>query len=144
MASAKRLRPSDARGPPAFVIFCIQSAGPRRSRYNLFVFLIILTACSTPDVVDTAEPVDCEAAPAVSWSGWGQGFFLTYCDACHSQTSPNRNGAPEGVDFDTEAQVRAQADRIRQRVLVEGTMPLGSGVYEEDLSYLDVLLSCSL
>lgn len=93
---------------------------------------------------DTGRPAECADAPAVTWESWGHGFFLTYCNACHSASSPERSGAPEGVDFDTRAQAVQWEERIRARVLEEGTMPLGGGVYEDDLQLLEVLLACDL
>lgn len=104
------------------------------------MLLVLLIACSAGGE-DTAP--DCAGAPNVTWDGWGQGFFLTYCDACHAASAENRHGAPTDEVFDTWAQVQAREDDIRQAVLVEGTMPLGGGVYDEDLSDLEVLLSCA-
>ena len=95
-------------------------------------------------VTDTGEPASCETAPSVTWESWGHGFFLTYCNACHSSTAVNRSGAPEGVDFDSRADTVEWKGRIRARVLEEQTMPLGGGVYEEDLSLLEVMLACDL
>ena len=85
----------------------------------------------------------CADAPDVTWQGWGEGFFLTYCDGCHASTTEDRRGAPASVTFDTWDQVREQKDTIRRVVLEEETMPVGGGVYESDLDYLDVLLACS-
>lgn len=104
------------------------------------MLLALLIACDAK-TVDTA--VDCALAPEVSWEGWGQGFFLTYCQACHGSSTLDRHGAPPDQTFDTWAQVRSHADEIRQSVLIDGTMPLGGGVYEEDLYQLDVLLTCA-
>lgn len=109
--------------------------------------LLLLLACSGPadsSLQETAVPAGCEEAPSVSWQNWGHGFFLTYCGACHSATSPSRDGAPEDVNFDTKLEVEAQKERIRTRVLEEQTMPLGGGVYEEDLQLLEVMLTCGL
>ena len=89
---------------------------------------------------DTAGP--CAAAPAVSWSGWGEGFFITWCQACHSATTAERNGAPEGVDFDTAAEVLRWRDQIDRVVLSEGSMPVGGGLSDDDLALLELLLWC--
>lgn len=112
-------------------------------RYQRGMLLALLLACSGPPA-DTGEPAGCDTGPDVSWHSSGEGFFLTYCNACHSATTDDRAGAPTGVDFDTEAQVRAQAERIRVRVLEEQTMPVGFGVDEDDLFLLDRLLTCGL
>ena len=79
-----------------------------------------------------------------SWQGWAQGFFLTWCTSCHSEAASERYGAPVGVDFDTEEQVRTQAALIHWVVLEEESMPKGGGLYEEDQALLDVYLSCGL
>lgn len=48
------------------------------------------------------------------------------------------------MDFDTEDEVVALQDRVRQRVLVDATMPVGGGVYDDDLVLLEALLDCGL
>ncbi len=104
---------------------------------------MLLLACAGPPA-DTGRDTTCDTGPDVDWHSFGEGFFATYCLACHSSTTPDRADAPIGVDFDTEAQVRAQADRVRVRVLDEATMPVGGGVSEDDLVLLDRLLECGL
>ncbi|MFN7142292.1 MAG: hypothetical protein ACK4YP_00825 [Myxococcota bacterium] len=105
--------------------------------------MLLLPLASVPPPPDTAS-AGCDTGPHVTWDSFGEGFFTTYCQACHSGTAPNRAGAPVGVDFDTEAQVRAQAERVRVRVLDEGTMPVGGGVYEDDRELLARYLACGL
>lgn len=108
------------------------------------MLLVWLAACGgAPDTGGaTVDDAACDSAPEVTWDGWTDGFFLTYCRACHSATTPDRRGAPVGTDFDTEAQVRAQADAIRRAVLEDATMPVGGGVYEDDQALLGVFLDC--
>ena len=86
---------------------------------------------------DTSE-IDC----SINWDGWTDGFFATYCRACHSATTAERYGAPAGVDFDTREDVLQWAERIRVRVLEEETMPLGGGVVQAELEPLDRWLWC--
>ena len=104
--------------------------------------LLFLALACTPDPHDSGA--DCTDATALTWANWADGFFANYCRACHSLGTPDRYDAPEGVDFDSEAEVRNWAERIRVRVLDEGTMPVGGGVYESDLQRLQEYLSCSL
>ena len=107
------------------------------------MLLTLLLACAGPgDSASSDNSAACADAPDVRWDNWGHGFFLTYCGACHSSGSANRNGAPEDVNFDTEADVVAWKDRIQVRVLDESTMPMGGGVYPEDLDLLKVMLAC--
>lgn len=112
--------------------------------------LLLFAACASldaPPAVAEAKaerPAACADTVQVTWESWGHGFFLTYCNACHSGTASNRNGAPEGVDFDTRAQASALKARVYARVLEEGTMPAGGGVADADLQLLRVLLACDL
>lgn len=79
-----------------------------------------------------------------SWEGWTQGFFRTYCSACHSETALDRHGAPAGVFFDTEAQVAEQGVSIRRVVLTDGSMPIGGGVPEAELRLFERALDCGI
>lgn len=99
-----------------------------------------------PDVSEDTGAVveDCGGVPELTWDGWGDGFFATYCRSCHAVGAPDRFGAPEGVDFDTEADVSEWKARVQARVLDAGTMPLGGGVPEADLAALDAFLRCGL
>ena len=72
-----------------------------------------LTACGEPVVgVDTAST--CPPTDPPTFASFGQGFFTTYCLACHSQarTGADRNGAPATIDFDTRSLVRENTSRI--------------------------------
>ncbi len=86
----------------------------------------------------------CEQQPAVNWDSWAQGFFRGYCTACHSRAVQDRWGAPEGIDFDTEADVYSLRLQIQSAVLDTNRMPVGGGVLEEDLMLLQIYLSCGL
>ncbi|GEM_PF-2223752 len=124
---------------------------------------MFLLACSTPVPVDTSAvvaPLDsssevadsavsdtgdgCVDARDLSWESFGHGFFRTWCTSCHGEAAADRNGAPPGVDFDTEAQVETWVAAIRRTVIDDATMPKGGGVYDEDLALLDEYLRCGL
>ena len=116
------------------------------------------TASTVAPVTDTSDADDsgttpvpedtgggpCDGLPAVTWSGWAQGFFRGYCTSCHSRTASDRWGAPEGIDFDTEADVVGRAAQIRSAVLDRQSMPVGGGVIEADLELLQIYLDCGL
>ena len=113
--------------------------------------LALLTACTDADVQDSGAdsggtPADAACADAydVTWANWANGFFLTYCRSCHSSTTSDRRGAPEGLDYDTLAQVEQGAAAIENAVLVDERMPVGGGVYEDDLTLLRDFLTCGL
>jgi uncharacterized membrane protein len=105
--------------------------------------LLLWLGCAGDEVDSSAAY--CAEAPDVTWGGFVHGFVVTYCTSCHSvNNTEGRYGAPEGVDFDSEADMVDQAARVRVRVLEEASMPIGGGVYEADLSLLDAYLTCKL
>jgi hypothetical protein len=92
---------------------------------------------SGTDTADTAaDACDLDPEYDVTWEGWAGGFFATYCRSCHSITTPDRQGAPEGVDFDTQANVDRQLDAVWRVVLEDERMPVGGGVFPDDLLLL--------
>ena len=99
----------------------------------------LLLACGSA----ADRPDSCADQPVVTWESFGHGFMTSYCVSCHSTyNTTNRYGAPENVNFDTEADTLHWKARIQQRVLEEQTMPLGGGVYPQDLYLLGVYLGC--
>ena len=73
----------------------------------------------------------------------GPGVIRTRCLSCHSVnvTGVARAGATDGVDFDTEADVRRWSSRIRTRTLVDKTMPPGVPLPECETTHLDAYLT---
>lgn len=86
----------------------------------------------------------CGSAPSVTWENWGRGFVTTHCQGCHASTAPDRYGATEGVYFDTEADIRLWADRIRVRVLEDEDMPPAGGLSADESFLLKTFLDCGL
>ena len=110
------------------------------------MWALLVLACASPEP-DEAEGSDDTATPLpeqcdVQWDAWASGFFTTYCQSCHSETSPHRYDAPPGVDLDDIEDVRAWSTRIRVRVLQEESMPMGGGVPDTELSRLHEWLDC--
>lgn len=106
------------------------------------MILALILACDPAE--DSADPI-CDGAETVTWESQAHAFMTTYCVSCHSvYNTEARYGAPEGVDFDTEADVVRQKARVIARVIEEESMPVGGGVYDADLYLLDVYLSCTL
>lgn len=101
---------------------------------------MLLLACTGAPADTAVDP--CADAHDVSWVGFADGFFATYCRSCHSAETQDRFGAPVGMDFDTRDQARTHAAAIRRAVLEQGSMPVGGGVYDEDLILLDEFLAC--
>ncbi len=79
----------------------------------------------------------------VPCSKTGREVLASSCDACHSAlvTGAQRAGAPEGVNFDTDGDVRRQAAKIRDRAIVQLTMPLGAPLADCNQKTLDGFLT---
>ena len=113
--------------------------------FRLAPFFALCTLLACGKAVDTGdEPIDCAEAPTVTWNNWGDGFFHTWCQSCHSAETSDRNGAPEGVNFDLESDVIAQQDLVRWAVLETGFMPLGGGLDSDTSLLLEIYLDCTL
>ena len=73
---------------------------------------LLLTACG----LESLDPAACPAeGTKLSYESFGQGFFLSYCDSCHSAEVGHRNGAPEDYSFSTHASIVAHKERIYER-----------------------------
>lgn len=105
-----------------------------------FALLGLLACAGAGDSAD--GPCD---GPPVTWNNFAHGFMTTYCQGCHSVHNTDlRYGAPEGVDFDTEEDTVRWAARVRARALEDLDMPVGGGVYDDDLALLERYLTCTL
>ncbi len=95
-------------------------------------------------VVDTGTPADavCADAPRITWENFGAGFVTEACQSCHASTTPNRQGAPASVTFDSEEEALALADRILARVVDAGDMPPQGGITSDDRYLVEVWLRC--
>lgn len=62
----------------------------------------------------------------LTYESFGKGFFIDYCNSCHSAPNGERNGAPDDFVFDTHADVIAHKDRIFARsAATNDSMPPG-------------------
>jgi uncharacterized membrane protein len=110
--------------------------------------LVGLCACGDDggEGKDSPLPADtgaCADAPVLTWANFGAGFLIENCQSCHASTSPDRNGAPESVTFDTEAEALALQDRILIRAAGDAPdMPPEGGITEEDRHRLELWLTC--
>jgi uncharacterized membrane protein len=73
-----------------------------------FVFSI-LAACTASN---SSTGASCPTANPPTYATFGQRFFANYCTGCHSAVARDRYGAPPGLDFDSEAEIRAHAAAI--------------------------------
>src|SRR5438128_1994814 len=83
-------------------------------RLRLLIFAAVACSCSTG------------IAPCSA--GGGDVVIQQHCVSCHSAalTGLSRMGAPLGVNFDGVGDVQRFADRIRQRAIIDRTMPPGA------------------
>ncbi len=115
--------------------------------------LLLLLACAAPDTPgaapdslapsDSADP--CAGAPVVDWNSFGDAFLGHACAGCHAGTTPNRNGAPEEVRFDTVDLAWEWAPRILARATGQApSMPPRGGVADDDRQKLAWWLGCGV
>ena len=104
--------------------------------------ILVFLACAQED----SKPNDtdpCASAPTVSYNNFGQSFFIENCQSCHASTQTDREGAPEEIVFDSEADIWALADRILARAAATPpTMPPQGGTSDDDRELLQIWLGC--
>jgi hypothetical protein len=88
--------------------------------------------------------LDCASLPDVTYDNWGKGKIDTHCQGCHHSQAAQRYGAPEGVSFDTEEEVRVWRERIYVRSLESEDMPPAGGLTEDEKTLLEIFLVCGL
>lgn len=78
-----------------------------------------------------------------SWARTGHPFALTWCTGCHASTLSGdaRFGAPEYVDFDTQAGMVNWGDAVLEQV-ESGAMPPGGGPTAAEVERLRTWLTC--
>lgn len=83
-----------------------------------------LLACSPGATLDEAECPP--GGTTVTYAGFVAPFLDQNCQRCHAAAATDRHGAPDAYTFDTEAEVRAHAERIYARAADENdSMPPG-------------------
>ncbi len=71
------------------------------------LLLIVITACTS-----AASGGTCPTSDPPTYDSFGRAFMTAYCTSCHSRAATNRHGAPPGVDFDTETEIRQRRAAI--------------------------------
>jgi hypothetical protein len=93
----------------------------RSGRWSL-LFLLAL-GCSSEDPTKPAPPSTLPtgstcpnpSAPSVTYGGWAQNFFESYCTRCHSsalETQTDRSGATPGYNWDDLPTIKAHDQEI--------------------------------
>ena len=78
----------------------------------------------------------------LTWDNYGEPFFQTWCQSCHSRTTPQRLGAPERMNFDIPEDIVTWKEAIFSSVIVGKRMPKGGGLSDVELSKLEHYLGC--
>jgi len=88
---------------------------------GVFIFLMVML------VAIGTKPKAGEVAGVVPFTE-AQAIIRKHCIACHSAspTDPAFAMAPNGVTYDTEAEIRRYAPRILERAVATDSMPLGN------------------
>ena len=114
-------------------------------RLALFAIVLGLTACvgEEPISEDVPDPECGDSTPLVTWETFGEGFLSTYCQGCHASTTLDRQGAPDGITFDTEAEsIAIRSTILNAAAATTPTMPPNGGPNEDDRQLLNVWLTC--
>ena len=110
----------------------------------LWLCVLSLGACADDAGDTTPAPEMCgQNTPLVSWETFGEGFLTTYCQGCHASTTLDRQGAPEMITFDTEADALQWRGEILAAAASEApSMPPNGGPNDADRERLQVWLNC--
>ncbi len=112
-------------------------------RHGRWILALLLACKEKGGESGGAETGLCADAPVIMYANFGEGFLIENCQACHASTSVDRNGAPDGVVFDTLDDAISQADRILAVATGDAaTMPPQGGVDDEDREKLEIWLTC--
>ena len=109
------------------------------------IALALLVGCKAP-VGDSGDAA-CGRVPPLSYNNYGEGFIGLYCVGCHSSLVPEarREGAPDGVNFDSYAGIVAYGNRIYARAVPDdSTMPPGGGPSSDERALLGEWLTCTV
>ena len=79
----------------------------RRMHRLATTFLWLAAACTS-----TQSGATCPSTNPPTYASFGHPFMARYCTGCHSSGAKDRHGAPAGLDFDSEAEIRAKAIAI--------------------------------
>ena len=107
----------------------------------------LVAACGTDSQPGPPDPPDDETCRTsyVDYTNFGEPFALDWCRGCHSATLPAnmRQNAPASINFDTQAEILAQKDRILIRAAgAQPTMPPAGGPSEGERALLAEWLGC--
>jgi len=106
--------------------------------------LILLASCAAPVSVPGGAEV-CVDGTELTWSNFGKPMLSTWCVSCHGAqvSSADRQGAPEGLNFDHLEGVLPHLERILATTATDSwTMPPAGGLSERDRDRLREWIEC--
>jgi len=99
----------------------------RRAVGGIALALLVVSgaACGSDD---PEAPSDTCVDATLDYATFGKPFVSSYCVSCHggSVKGSARMGAPADAVFDTQAQIAAKADQIKEQVVALKAMPFGT------------------
>lgn len=101
----------------------------RKSATILAAFLLVMAGCGdddsqgpSPMTGSGSSGASCPSGSTLTYDNFARAFFEQYCTRCHSSalTGAERNGAPNGYNWDTLDGVRAIAPERIDAVAAAG------------------------
>ena len=110
---------------------------------RLTLLVALLYGCSTDESPDPAGEVEFCEQPSIADGSLGRSFLLNHCTACHSSenSSSERNGAPEELNYDTHVGFLENLDRVQANCAVDTTHPCDD-ITAEDVELFLGWLEC--
>ena len=112
---------------------------------GLVALAIVLACMASACAFTRLDNVSCpDGGTTLSYDNFGQRFFETWCNSCHSAPVEYRQGAPEQFVFDTQARVQKYKRRIFERAAADNdSMPPGpAGPSQKERDQLAEWLAC--
>jgi uncharacterized membrane protein len=81
----------------------------RRALPLVLVLAAIAAGCNLVTIDEYPCP---KGGTTLTYDNFGKGFFIAYCNTCHSAPDGQRNGAPDDEVFDSVEEIRAHAATI--------------------------------
>jgi hypothetical protein len=104
-----------------------------------------LNPISNTAAVPAPTSLTCPKGTSLTYENFGEAFMLAYCTACHSAhlAGSDRNGAPDGQDFDTANAVKVwRAAILADTAGATPKMPPADNVSPADAASLSEWLNC--
>jgi hypothetical protein len=81
----------------------------RRALLSTLALAALLGGCNLITIDEYPCP---KGGTTLTYENFGKGFFIAYCNSCHSAPDGQRNGAPDDETFGTVEEIRQHAALI--------------------------------